>query len=295
VKVFVHESRALSNLSTVPPSHIAYSIISEGFRIDITLIETEKLLPHEETITKNLEGLLEDIIRSGSLKSPVIVDGKSLVVLDGMHRVEVMRLLDCRFSCVCLVDYMSPQIKVDRWCRVVSRPIDIDKFNSRFGELRAVTTHEDISGIFLMLEEGNFQLMPPGQEVLSSFNKVSSIEAWLSEKDFTVCYETETNAAGMLERHEISFVLCPPMIQKQNVMEITKSGLVFIPKATRHIFPARLFGVNVPLDLLQDKNISIEEANRKLSMMLKEKTLTRVPPENAQEQGKYEEIIYVFE
>ncbi len=118
---------------------VSFTIEGDGIRLDIALVEIDELLLHEATISGSLDGLMEEIERSGILRSPVIVGRESLVVLDGMHRMEALRKLGCRFMCVCLVDYASPGIKVDRWCRVISSPIPIEDFISRFGELGVIT------------------------------------------------------------------------------------------------------------------------------------------------------------
>lgn len=281
------------------PSPNAYLIDIDGFRFDIALVETERLLLHEETISSNLEAVLDDIKRSGVLKTPVIVDRDSLVVLDGMHRVEALRRLNCRFTCVCLVEYMSPEIKVDRWCRVGSTPIDITEFGSKFGEPEVITEIGSIpsggSSFLVRLEDGYFQLSFSGLEVFSLLKQVASIETWLSENDIDVRYETETDAVGLIERREIGFVLCPPVIQKRHVVEAAMSGRMFIPKSTCHIVPARPIGVNVPLNLLRDKSKSIEAANRRLLEILRGKTLRKVSPGNRWRQRRYDEALYIFE
>jgi cysteine synthase len=281
------------------PSSVSYPIENNGPRLDIALVETEKLLLHEETISKNLDTLLDDVKSVGIQKTPVIVDRDSLVVLDGMHRVKVLKHLDCRFTCVYLIDYMSPDIKVDRWCRVVSPKIDIDEFSSRFGRLRIVAGNGSIphegQNLLLMLEDGTYELAASEQGILSSFNNVASIEAWLREISLKIRYKSEMEAVGMLERREIGFVLCPPAIKKQHIIETAKSGLLLIPKATRHIVPTRPLGVNVPLNLLREENISIEKANHRLSEMLKGKTLRRFSPGTKGRHHQYDESFYKFE
>ena len=127
------------------------------------------------------------------------------------------------------------------------------------------------------------------------FATVTSIESWLRKKGHAIRYETERDAAKMLERREVGFVLCPPAIEKHHVLETVKSGRVFPPKATRHIVPARPFGVDVPIELLRDTVISVEEANRRLSKMLEAMSLRRVPPGYRWGSRRYEEAVYLFE
>ncbi len=281
------------------PRPVSYTIDGDGIQLDIALVEIDELLLHEETISGSLDALIGEIERSGILKSPVIVGRESLVVLGGMHRVEALRNLSCRFMCACLVDYMNPGIRVDRWCRVVSSPIAIEDFISRFGELGVITrdggTPSGGASLLLMLEEGFYEMAAHGEGIVSGFATVTSIESWLRMKGHAIRYETERDAAKMLERREVGFVLCPPAIEKRHVLETANSGRVFPPKATRHIVPARPFGVDVPLELLRDTVISVEEANRRLSKMLEARSLRRVPPGYRWGSRRYEEAVYLFE
>ena len=285
------------NLSSSRP--VSFTIDGDGIRLDIALVEIDELLLHEATISGSLDGLMEEIERSGILRSPVIVGRESLVVLDGMHRMEALRKLGCRFMCVCLVDYASPGIKVDRWCRVISSPIPIEDFISRFGELGVITraggSPDGGASLLLMLEEGFYEMAANGEGIVSGFATVTSIESWLRQNGHVISYETERDAAKMLERREVGFVLCPPTIEKHHVLETAQSGRVFPPKATRHIVPARPFGVDVPLELLRDTVISVEEANRRLSKMLEAKSLRRVPPGYRWGSRRYDEAVYLFE
>ena len=278
---------------------VAYTIDGDGIQLDIALVEIDELLLHEERISGSLDGLMEEIERSGILKSPVIVGRESLVVLDGMHRVEAVRKLGCRFMCVCLVDYMIPGIRVDRWCRVVSSPIAIEDFISRFGELGVIARAGGSPGgeasLLLMLEEGFYEMVVHREGIFAGFATVTSIESWLRMKGHAIRYETERDAAKMLERREVGFVLCPPTVEKHHVLETIKSGRVFPPKTTRHIVPARPFGVDVPLELLRDDVISIEEANGLLSEILENKSLRRVPPGYRWGPRRNEEAVYLFE
>jgi len=114
---------------------VAYSLNREGVRWDIALVDTDGLLLHEETIPEMLEALIRRIEGDGALRAPVIADRETLVVLDGMHRVKALKRLDCRFTCVCLVNYMDPEIRVERWCRTIHKPFDLNEAAEVAGEL----------------------------------------------------------------------------------------------------------------------------------------------------------------
>jgi L-serine kinase (ADP) len=76
------------------------------------LLKLEGLLEHEEIDTAALRALTAEIVRDGMLREPVIVDGGSLVILDGHHRVSALRSLGCDLVPAYLVDYLDPRIVV---------------------------------------------------------------------------------------------------------------------------------------------------------------------------------------
>jgi len=279
---------------------VAYTIEGEGIRLDIALVETEKLLVHEETIPEALEWMIGSLDGEGVQKSPVIVDRETLVVLDGMHRVTALRSLGCRLTCVCLVDYMDPRIRVDRWCRVVPQSISLGTLEERFRglgltKLKHGSEWGEGARILLMLEDGYYEMLASGSEVLPAFEAVASIEAWLREMGLEVTYETERDAEEKHERGELGFVVCPPKIDKNHVIETARAGRVFTFKATRHIVPARPMGADVPLEMLRDTESSLEDANRALSEILNGKSLTRFEPGRIWGKRRYEEAVYLFE
>jgi hypothetical protein len=79
------------------------------------LVSTQGLLSHEETDGALLRELEREIRRDGVLREPVVVDGGSLVILDGHHRVSVLRNMGCALVPAYLVDYSDPGISVGPW------------------------------------------------------------------------------------------------------------------------------------------------------------------------------------
>jgi hypothetical protein len=97
-----------------------------------------------------------------------------------------------------------------------------------------------------------------------------------------------------LDDGKISTVICPPRIKKHHIINIAKAGKVFTFKATRHIIPARPVGVDVPIDLLREKNINLEEANKKLKDILNQRIIIKVPPGQLWWGRRYDEVLYIF-
>lgn len=89
---------------------------------ELKLVPLKQLKPHEKLIPELLRELEEEIKRDGYLRNPLIVDGKTGVVLDGNHRLEVLKRLGCAYVPACLVNYDSDSIKLDRWYPVLLGP-----------------------------------------------------------------------------------------------------------------------------------------------------------------------------
>ena len=113
----------------------AYQINHRGLFLDLALLETDSLLVHEEIVPIRFSHLMRRIKRDGFQSAPVLVDRDTLVVLDGMHRTAVMKELGAQFICVCLLDYFSPSIKIQRWCRVISAPFTEEIAESLLGSM----------------------------------------------------------------------------------------------------------------------------------------------------------------
>jgi Predicted transcriptional regulators len=94
-----------------------FEIKTKHLVLKITLEEVSKLHIHEEIIPEMYEKLVEKIKQDGFFKDPVIVDEKTLVVLDGMHRVAAAQTLKLPYMPVCLIDYDNPEVKLRSWCR----------------------------------------------------------------------------------------------------------------------------------------------------------------------------------
>ena len=83
-------------------------------------------------------------------------------------------------------------------------------------------------------------------------------------------------------------------VEKQQIIDIATRNQVFTPKATRHKLPARPLGVHVPLSLLRNDAISLDEANRVLAMHLNKKKVKRYDHGMKWMDRAYDEVLYVF-
>ena len=75
----------------------------------VTLMHVDQLKPHEKGSPLYLELLRKEILKDGALKYPIIVDEKTHVILDGMHRWLALKSLGYELIPVILVDVFKNQ------------------------------------------------------------------------------------------------------------------------------------------------------------------------------------------
>ena len=69
-------------------------ISSSTLSFRLSLVELEKLKPHEEVIEKVVQALSEEIRDTRVVHDPLMVDQDDYVILDGMHRYNSLKQLN---------------------------------------------------------------------------------------------------------------------------------------------------------------------------------------------------------
>jgi hypothetical protein len=276
-----------------------------GMQLELTLVKLSDVRVHEKITPELLSELVREIKASGAARDPTIVDSDTHVVLDGMHRVAALREIGCRYLPVCLLDYSSPKVRVGCWYRVIRRETGKSKFLDIFKLLGLEVQPSPLEVALQALEERKATaalltsrachlLKAPRTEIGESYAWVKRIEHILREVDFSIEYENESDAERKVQAGEVVAALMVPRVRKEEVIDAARSGNVFAHKTTRHILPARLVGVNVPLEwLLGDR--SLDEVNRALTESLLKRKLERLPKGSVFEGRRYEEELWVFE
>ena len=293
-----------------------YIIETPGLTLKITAVEVDKLYIHEEIIPSVLKWLVDKIKSDGVFKDPIVVDEKTLVVLDGMHRVAAAKQLDFKYIPVCLVDYDSPLIGLYAWGRVfrvkssakhIYRTVD-DAVNSAVNTITSlgyrITTIQSLEAGFEALDKreiAGLLVTPHGikgvkhvsKDIKMIYDGLKRIEVALENKGFEVGYYTEKDSVSMVQKGEAVATLIPPVIRKNEVRAVALRGEVFVHKATRHVIPARPLNINVPLEWLSGK-YDVNEVKRMIAEYLTTRRIKRLPPGTVLDR-RYEEELYVFE
>ena len=73
------------------------------------------LKPHEKIRQGHLEKLMDQIKKDGCVKNPIIVDKNTMIILDGHHRFNSLKIMGIKLIPVCLIDYRDEAVTVGAW------------------------------------------------------------------------------------------------------------------------------------------------------------------------------------
>jgi hypothetical protein len=272
--------------------------------MEIKIVPIADLSIHEKTIPAALDRIKHEISTEAVLRHPMIVDSRTLVVLDGMHRVAALRGLGCRLAPVCLVDYQNPAIELHAWYRrfisdsSISELIEVvkqsDNYSISSANLSEVMRLVNARVAFSAIASKTVCYTVRSSSLITAneiYNEISLIETLAKEVGFQIGYCTEPDALDSLRNKE-NLILIVPSLTKQEVVDAALRGELFIQKATRHTVPARPLFVSVPLSWLHESDS--QEANLKMKKLLDGRQILRLKSGAIIEGRRYEECTYVF-
>jgi len=206
-------------------------------RPPLALTKISELKEHEQIDPFHLEELKSELVRDGYQRDPITVDANYKVILDGHHRVKILKTLGCSRVAAHYVDYLSDtNIRVKAWY-----PVVMDSERSLLELLQE-------SGINLSTEaRGNSGHLIFHNRVLPVKSDRRRIMGALVGKVKIDYVPSETFAKKLVETGRASCAIIFDPISKEDVVEAALSGDPFPPKTTRHIFPTMPRNWFIPL------------------------------------------------
>jgi L-serine kinase (ADP) len=110
-------------------------------------VRLRDLLEHEEIDPQKVDELVDDLRRTKVVTEPIWVAAGSGVILNGHHRVAALRRLGAEWAPAWVIDYGSPDVRLDRWTE--GPPIDKAEVERRAREHRLFppkTTRHSVLG-----------------------------------------------------------------------------------------------------------------------------------------------------
>lgn len=226
---------------------------SDPFVMALDIIRLKDVYLHEEVVPRNVYALERSLRNEKYLRNPVLIDKKSFVVLDGTHRVYVLRKLGYEYVVAGLVDYSDPRIKLKRWFRVFEGPkMKILNLLEEHGFER--DSQENVSfnasDSLIMLVDSDVYIHRFRTGGVDIYQKLCILERDMVDRGVKIRYVTEQEALDEWKRGRP--VLVTPLLTKEAIIESARAGKLYPPKSTRHIFPVRPLFVDFPLRYLRE-------------------------------------------
>lgn len=272
--------------------------------MELRIVPITGLFMHEKTIPTALEQLRRELSSEQVLKHPMLVDSKTFVVLDGMHRVAALQSLGCKLAAVCMLDYRNSAIKLFGWYREFDGATSFAVFvRDLTRKLRYRISAEPLSKAIQLVNsraafaalawnsESYVLHLPSTASIKRFYSEIGRIEAFAGSMSYDVSYHTEADALEHLQNNSRSILIVPSLTKKE-VIEAALQRQPFIHKTTRHVVPARPLFVNVPLEWLRQSDA--QEANTRMKELLEGKHVVRQGPGAVIEGRRYEEFAYIF-
>lgn len=233
--------------------------------------ETNLLYDHEQAITKNLIKLKEGMLNIGQLVDPLITDKKTGVVLDGNHRLNVLKMIECPLAVCQVVDYQSDEIKVGTWYPVAAiTKQEILKLDSvRWEKVDERTGRDAVDKIgaplLAITPEGESYLLNSGKYKLKEMVEEQKYVLSLLEK-YRPSYLPLEEIEG--RRKEGQTIFYRRSYTKDEIIKFAVDHSPLPPKSTRHLIPWRIIRLNMRLGWL---NSGKETAWNEMKNMLEKR------------------------
>jgi hypothetical protein len=267
--------------------------------IDLQIVPVRDLIPHEDTIPSLLDSVKQDIQRTGYQRDPIVIDRKTRLVLDGMHRRAALQLLSSQFALCVAFDYLDDEIILQRWLRYFIAPdrqmldeiIDIFKLKRVENHEVAMQTVNSHNSSMALLSSRESYVGEKSWDLgtlyrrLSDFDKIAAIRG--IKVDF--CPDSDQNNLFLSES---VFVLYPSPLSKQEIIALASGHRLLPFKTTRHLVPIRPMGIYFPLQLLKDEDLGA--CNSYLASLISNSSVKLVQPDSWYEGRQYSEVLAIF-
>jgi hypothetical protein len=248
----------------VPPS-------APGVLTRLTLLPVDSLRPHEETRDDLVSDLVRDIQARQIFMDPVIVDERTLVVLDGTHRLRASGVLGLARIPVYLVLLESDGVILGRWFRATRLRGDV------LPKLRVEGPHEYDAlasvdrrecSYAVVTAQGCYLSKTRPMDIWQAYGEVKAVDRLLQQLGLEPTYVADHEALIPPGDHSLDYIYTAP-VTKSEVVLSALHGRLLPHKTTRHVVDMRPIGLNIPVRWLT-REVSEPQARDALRRRLDE-------------------------
>jgi hypothetical protein len=252
---------------------------------DLRILPTSALVLHEETEGDRTGRLVDRLARERRLKNPPIVagmpDSERFVVLDGANRTTSLRAMGAPHVLVQVVNY--DEVALDTWNHVVTG-MDEEGFfagvraveglaltRGTLPQARSLLTARRCLG-YLICSEGKVYLMRGGTTLVEEARVLKQVVRAYKGVGKIHRIKTDNPAEqGMYYDEPITAVMVFPRFTPADIINLATMDEKMPTGITRHIIPLRALRVNFDIDVLLDREMTLEQKEAALTDWMHER------------------------
>jgi hypothetical protein len=265
-----------------------------GFNLCVRAVAT--LRPHEQIIPRHVQTIAEELRRDEVQRDPIMIDGETGTVLDGMHRLAAFGKLGLENAVCCSVDYASRSVTLGRWARVyesagageLSKTVQANGLTKR-------TTYEEAfayldsrsSGLAMFTKESSF-VPPRPMSLEEAFRLVESMDEVSERRGWKRRFVNEEDLDSAIHGGP-GVVLLVRRLGKDDVVGAARSGRLFPCKTSMHVIDPRPVAVDFPTKELKGAT------TRSLLAVVGTREVTVLPPNSEYGGRRYKERLMLLD
>ncbi|MHB2036317.1 MAG: ParB N-terminal domain-containing protein [Nitrososphaerales archaeon] len=270
-----------------------------GKTVHLSIVPIDDITPHEQTVPSLLEIVRDDMKRTGYQRDPILIDEKTHLALDGMHRIESLRLLKAKYALCVEYNYFDDAVKLERWLRTIIAPSRklvlaiISKFEmKRCQSFRtAVRDVETGNSRIALLSSRESFCGGKGWDFLEVYRKIGEADHLCQANKVGIQFFTESEKFNLFSSESVA-TLYPARLSKEDVMQFVEGNELLPFKTTRYIVPVRPMGLYFPISAL--RKYSLSECRKKLVQIVNHSQITLERRNLLYEGRRYSEPIAIF-
>ena len=237
--------------------------------------------------------------RTGYQRDPILIDKKTKLALDGMHRIKSLEMLKARFIVCAEYDYQDSGIRLERWLRAIigARDSLISTLISSFEMIACNDVNDAIGrvdtnkrGIALLYGTKSFY-GGQGLDLLDLYRRIGEIDRASEKSKMELQFISDLRRLDLQSSRSV-LTLYPAKLAKKDLLTSVRKGELLPYKSTRFVVPLRPMGIHFPIRPLQKDSLS--DCENRLCKIVK-LSKVELKRENIRYEGRnYSERLAVF-
>jgi hypothetical protein len=210
----------------------------------VVFLNIEDLVPHEAVNLDHLRYVLKEIKSRGIVK-PIIVDKVKNLVIDGHHRIEVLKLMGLKVVPAVIASYDRDIHRVDSWAYVAN-----------FGEEVHRLAREFLGEIMYSVKKGDkevcmkirFENTCISVDAIDFYLLLNEVSRWREFSIFSKMFKKTPFNHAIYREYDVCIVL--PKLSVEDIYRVAMENLTLPPRTTYHRTYLKKVDMYIPLKFL---------------------------------------------